>query len=179
MALIKVRGHEFNAISIRDSFNRRALKFKNNIITSFRSIGLTEDDIEVDLEPVAIKRTGASASWYIDGHYLHFSYKAGTKYVENLYVVSKLIEIEVKEVVDGKKTIEQFIEDFSENKNIEKERKAARELLGVDSDTLDMAVISKKYKVLAKDLHPDMPNGNLEKFKKLNNAHKTLKRELE
>jgi len=28
-------------------------------------------------------------------------------------------------------------------------------------------------------LHPDMPNGNVEKFKEINKAHKILKRELE
>ena len=177
--MIKIKGYEFNAISIRDSFNRRAQKFKNNIIRNLRAIGLTEDDIEIDLEPVPIKSAPASASWYVEGSHLHYSYKAGSKYVENLYVVSKLIEFEVKELVDGKKTIEQFILDFTEEHDVEDERKAARELIGVDPDSLDLTLITKKYRDMAKELHPDMPNGDTEKFKALNRAHKILRRELE
>lgn len=176
--MVKLKGYEFNAISIRDSFNRRAQRFKNKIISTLRIIGLTEDDICVDLEPVAIKRVPASASWYLEGFRLHYSYKAGTKYVENLYVVMKIIEFEVNAVAEGKKTIDQFIRDFTEEKDVEEERKAARELLGVDSETLDLDHISKEYKRQAKDLHPDMPNGDTEKFKALNRAHKILKREL-
>ena len=44
---------------------------------------------------------------------------------------------------------------------------------------VDTTEIDKKYKVLAMKYHPDMPDGNLEKFKAINNAHKMLKRELE
>ena len=179
MALIKVKGYEFNAVTIRDSFNRRAQRFMNKIIKTLRGVGLTEDDVEIDLEPVAIKNVPASVSWYLEGSHLHYSYRGCSKYVENLYVVSKLIEFEVKAVVEGRKTIDQFIMDFMEEHDVADERKAARELLGVDPDCLDLALISKKYKVFAKDLHPDMPGGDTEKFKAVNRAHKILKRELE
>jgi len=177
--MINVKGHNINAVLIRDSFNRRAQKFKNNIIISLRAIGLNKDDIEIKLEPIAIRNVAAKASWYVDGFHLHYSYKACSKYVENLYVISKLIELEVNAITNGEKTIDQFIRDFTENHDVEGERKAARELLGVDSEILDLEIINKKYKYLAKDLHPDMPNGDTEKFKILNRAHKILKRELE
>jgi hypothetical protein len=179
MATIKVRGYEFNMPTIRDSFNRRAQRFANNILTSLRGIGLTEDDVLVEIEPMAIKRMPASATWYADGYRLHFSYKACTKYVENLFVVSKIIDLEVQAIQEGTKTMEEFIRDFTEEKDVEDERKAAREHLGVAAEELDLDVISKKYKLLARDAHPDMPNGDTEKFKALNRAHKILKRELE
>jgi hypothetical protein len=179
MAIINVKGYEFNAITIKDSYGRRAQQFKNNIITSLRALGLTEDDVEVELERVAIKRVPASATWYVEGMRLHYSYKACEKYVENLYVVSKIIEFEVNAILEDKKTIEQFITDFTEEEDIEEERKKARELLGVDEDSLDFEQMSKNYKKLAKELHPDMPTGNTEKFKAINRAHKMLKRELE
>ncbi|MFT7615323.1 MAG: hypothetical protein ACI8Y7_000129 [Candidatus Woesearchaeota archaeon] len=179
MAMIKVKGYEFNAVTIRDSFSRRALKFKNNIVSTLRGVGLTEDDVNIELEPVAIRNVPASASWYVDGFHLHYSYQGSSKYVENLYVVFKVIEFEVKAVVNGTKTIEQFIRDFTEEKDVEKERKKARELIGVEADSLDLDLINKKYKKLAKDAHPDMPNGDTETFKALNRAHKILKRELE
>ena len=44
---------------------------------------------------------------------------------------------------------------------------------------MDLDVISKKYKVLAKKLHPDMDGGDAQRFKEINVAHKVLKRELE
>ncbi|MBN1175670.1 J domain-containing protein [Candidatus Woesearchaeota archaeon] len=176
--MINIKGYEFDAITIKDSFNRRAQKFKNNIIEKLRSVGVPSDDVIIDLEPVAIKRLPASATWYIEGSHSHFSYKAGSKYVDNLYVVSKIIEFEVKAVLSGEKTIDEFIADFTESHEIEEERKWARELLGFEEDSLDFEGMHAKYKQMAKDLHPDMPNGDLEKFKELNRAHKILKREL-
>jgi hypothetical protein len=179
MGLVKVKGYQFNASPIRDSFGRRALQFKNNIIRNLKAVGLTEDDVEIDLEPVAIKNLPASASWYLQGFYLHYSYRKCTKYVENLFIVSKIIEFEVKAVVEGKKTIDQFIADFNEEYDVAEERKKARDYLGVDLDSTDLDDINVKYKKMAKSLHPDMPNGDLEKFKELNKMHKILRRELE
>jgi len=179
MVLIKAKGHEFNVSPIRNTYSRKAQQFKNNIISTLKKIGLTEDDVEIKLEPVAIKNIAANASWYVDGYHLHYSYKGCTKYVENLYVVSKLIEFEVQAVIEGKKTIDEFIKDFTEEHDVEVERKAARETLGVESDCLDLEMINKKYKKLAMELHPDRPDGDTEKFKALNRAHKILKRELE
>ena len=178
MGLLTLKGYEFDAITIRDSFTRRAQQFYNNIISSLHSIGVSEDNIDMYLEPAAIKHLPARVTWYLDGHQLHYSYKACTKYVENLFVVSKIIEFEVKEILAGKKTIEQFIFDFSEPQDIEKERKEARRLLGIDEDSLDFELMTKKYKELAKEAHPDMPTGDTDRFKVLNRAHKILQREL-
>ena len=179
MAIIKVKGHEFAAITIKDSFDRRALQYRNKIVANLRKLGLTEDDIEVDLEAVAVKNAPASASWYFGSHYLHYSYRAAPKYVENLYVVSKLIELEVSALVSGEKTPEEFITEFSENKDIKTRRKEAREILGVDENSIDLENIDSRYKELAKKYHPDMPEGNISKFKQINHAHKVLRRELQ
>jgi uncharacterized LabA/DUF88 family protein len=178
MAIVKIKGHEFNALVIRDSANRRAQQFKNNIISNLRVFGLTEDDIEIELERVAIKRVPAKVEWYQEGQNLHYTYKAGAKYVDNLYVVSKVLELEIKAVINGEKTIEEFVREFSEDEDVEEQRLKARELIGVEPDCLDLVEINKKYKKLAKEAHPDMPNGSTERFKELNNAHKILKREL-
>ena len=179
MSKLKVKGHEFSAFIARDSPSRRAVQFRNNILGSLKKIGLSEDDVEVELEALAAKKAPASASWYIDGHHLFYSYNKAAKFVENLYVVSKVIELEVDALLKETKTLHDFITEFSEDKNISDKRKEARKSLGVDEDTLDLNVINEKYKSLAKAHHPDMPDGNMEKFKKINNAHKILKRELE
>ena len=179
MTKIKARGHEFDAFRAKDSFNRRALQFRNNIFGTLKKIGLTEDDVDVPMEPSAMKNAPASASWYLDGRHLYYSYNASGKFVENLYAVSKVIELEVDALLSEEKTPQDFISGFSEDKEIEENRKKARKVLGVDENTLDLEEINKKYKLLAKEHHPDMPNGNPEKFKEINLAHKTLKRELE
>lgn len=177
--LITIKGHEFPALLVRDSYSRRALQYKNNIISTLGEIGVTDDDIDIEIEPVAIKNVPASVTWYAEGYRMYYSYKAGKRFVDNLYIVSKVIECEVASLRAGKKTFEEFLLEFSEKDDVEHTRKEAREILGVDENELDMSLIDKKYKELAKKYHPDMPDGDTEMFKKINNAHKVLKRELQ
>lgn len=177
MARITVRGHEFNELVIKDSYDRRALQFKNNIIATLKKIGLTEDDVEVILPRIARMRGVAAASWYFDGRNMYFSYKTGANFVQNLYVVSKVIETEVALLLAEQKTVEEFVRDFMEDRDVEAQRLEARKILGVEENCLDIEVINKSYKLLAKQQHPDL-GGDLEKFKEINNAHKMLKREL-
>ncbi len=179
MATIQIKGYEITPVSIRDSYDRRAVQYKNNIIETLRKIGLKEDDIDVKLEVSAFRSAPAAASWYLDGHHLYFSYKLARKQVENLYIVFKIIELEVKAVLAGKKTIEEFISAFSEERDVEDKRKEARTVLGVEPEVMDIEAINAKYRVLAKINHPDMPGGDAEKFKEINGAHKILKRELQ
>jgi len=91
----------------------------------------------------------------------------------------QLLELEVGRVVSGEKTMQEFTIEFSEDNDIEDERKEARDFLGLEHNVNDLEVINKKYKELAKEFHPDMPNGSTDKFKQLNRAHKILKRELQ
>lgn len=177
MARIAVRGHEFNELIIKDSYDRRALQFKNSIIAALQKIGLTENDVEVVLPKIARMKRVASASWYFDGRNMYFSYKSGATFVQNLYVVSKVIEAEVAALLKEEKTAEEFVRDFMEDRDVEMQRQEARKILGVEENCLDIEVINKSYKLLAKQQHPDM-GGDLEMFKVINNAHKMLKREL-
>ena len=179
MSRLKIKGHEFSAFIVKDSPSRRAVQFRNNILNSLRKIGLSEDDVDVEIETISVKKAPACASWYIGGNHLYYSYNGAAKFVENLYVVSKIIELEVDALLKERKTLQDFISEFSEDKDIFDKRKEARKALGVDEGTLDLNIINEKYKSLAKAHHPDMPNGNTERFKEINNAHKILKRELE
>ncbi|HII14664.1 MAG TPA: DnaJ domain-containing protein [Nanoarchaeota archaeon] len=178
MTTIAIKGHEFKAVLAQDAFGRRALQYKNKIISALSKIGLVNDDIIIDLEPVAIKNVHASATWYDEGYRMYYSYKSAKRYVDNLYVVYKVIELEVADLLAERKTFEEFLLDFIEKEDVEHMRKEAREMLGVEPDVLDMNIIDKKYKNLAKKYHPDMDEGDTEMFKKINNAHKILKREL-
>ncbi len=178
MTTIKAKGHEFAPVAVRDSSSRKAVQFRNNIILALRKIGVSEEQIDVPMEPLALKKAPASVVWYHDGHRMYYSYNS-SKFVENLYVVAKVIECEVQSVLAEKKTREDFFHDFHEEDDIEEKRKEAREVLGLDHDTKDLEVINQRYKTLAREHHPDTPTGNTEKFKAINHAHKTLRRELE
>lgn len=176
--MITIKGHEFKEVLARDSYIRRSLQYKNNIMKTLSQIGVVSDDVDIELEPIAIKNLPASATWYIEGYRLYYSYKCAKKYVDNLYIVSKVIEFEVQDLIANKITFDEFLLEFIEKSDVENMRKEAREILGVAEDEMDLEIINKKYKELAKQYHPDMPNGDLEMFKKINNAHKILKREL-
>ena len=178
MAITKVKGHEFETFIV-DSFSRRAIQFMNHIIEALNALGVPESQIDVPMEKFALRKAPASVLWFMDGHRMYYSYEAAPKFVENLYVVSKVIALEVDAVIHKRKTIQDFISEFSEEEDVEEQRKEAREILGVSHDTKDLDAIIKKYKALAKEHHPDVSTGNLAKFKAVNRAHKILKRELE
>ena len=179
MVMIKAKGNEFNLPNVKDSFNRRVQQFRERIIANLSKIDLLEGYVDVSEEIYGLKKAQASALWFIDGHRLYYSYNLCNTFVENLYVVSKVIELEVNKLLNKQKTMEEFIGEFTENKDVEEKRKEARKILGVNEDSKDMDEIDRKYKDLAKEYHPDMPNGSTEQFKIINNAHKTLKRELQ
>jgi hypothetical protein len=176
--MVKIKGHEIGSIIVKDANNRRAMQFKNSIITVLKRIGVNENDIDVPLEGVAIKKARATVTWYHSGHRMHYSHNLQSKYVENLHVLFKVIEIETNLVISEKKTLHDFISEFQEDKDVDNKRIEAREFFGFDHDETDIEIINQKYKTMAKELHPDMPTGDTEKFKQLNNAHNILKREL-
>ncbi len=89
----------------------------------------------------------------------------------------KVIELEVKEVLEERKSEDDFIRTFSEEDDFKEARTKARETLGLNPSEEDIEIINKAYKFLAKKHHPDL-GGDIEKFQEVNRAHKILKREL-
>jgi len=173
--MITVKGHELKPYA-KEASLRRAVHFKNEIISTLKKLGVPEEATDIPLEPVVIKKLPASATWYFQHERLYFSYNK-LRFIDNIYVVCKVIELETQALLDGRKTAEEFKADFTEDEDVEKKRKEARKLLGVDENCKDLELITKKYKDLAKKHHPDI-GGNTDYFKSLNNAHKVLKREL-
>lgn len=179
MTVITAKGHTFDVLIVKDSFSRRAVQFRNHIIHTLKKIGLTENHVDIELEACAHKKFKASATWYFNGHRMYYSYDLGDKFVDNLNIVSKVIELEVDALINERKQVEDFISAFSEDDDVEEQRKEARIALGLDADVKDLNVINQRYKALAKEHHPDTPTGDIGKFKAINNAHKIIKRELE
>jgi hypothetical protein len=160
MATITIKGDEFEKVIIKDSFNRRAVQIKNKIITSIGRLGLTVDDIDIELEPNAIKKAPASVSWYLDKRHLHYSHNSANKYVENLNIVFQVVDLKITALIEGRMTLEEFMDEFAEEKDFAKKRKEARTTLGLDHDIDDLKIIDRAYKILAKQHHPDTDTGD-------------------
>jgi len=178
MEVLKIKGHSVNFMPTKASHNRYALQYKNKLISSLEKLGTKRDDVEIEIEGFCGREAKASVTWYFNGHRMYYDVASKRSYVDNLFIIFKIIENEVDLVLSEKKPIEEFLAEFEEEEDVHDERKEAREFFELDKDHKDMETINKKYKELAKDLHPDMPTGDVEKFKKLNYHHKILKREL-
>ncbi len=178
MKTLKIKSHFVKFVPTKDSFNRKAVQYKNRLISSLEKLGSKRDDVEVELGGYCGRDAKASVTWYFLGNRLYYEVASQKKYVDNLFIISKVIEAEVELVISDKKPIEEFLSEFREDEDVGDERKEAREFFGVEHKHKDMIEIDKKYKEMAQKLHPDMPTGDVEKFKKLNHHHKVLKREL-
>ena len=176
--MVQIKGHEFKQITIRDSYNRRALKCKNNIINYLKVFGLTEDDIEIPLEKITMRKAQATAAWYMWDEHLFFSYNGAAKFVENLAMIEQVIKYFIQQVAEEQITPTKFLELFAEEIDIVEQRKNARTVLGVDENSIDFETMHKNYRKMSKEYHPDMPTGDVDRFKEINTAHKILKKEL-
>lgn len=179
MPEVKIRTHIYNITPTKDSFNRRATQYANFITQTLRQLGAKEDYIDVVEERMAMKKAPAVISWWIDDTHCNFKYDKMTKFVDNMLVAWKVIERHAYLVESGEMPMSEFLNIFKEDKDVDDQRTKAREFFGLDENHVDLESINKQYKILAKSLHPDMPGGDLEKFKELNVHHKILKRELE
>jgi len=176
--MVKIKGHEIEAPKIQNTFSRRAVQIQNKIILTLKQIGVERHSTSIPLEAMAQRKASASATWYFEGRNLKYTYSLMPKFVENLYIIDKVLEIEVDRLLSKKITADQFIHEFSEDDNHSEQLLEARKTLGMATDEMDFEVISKKYKDLAKKYHPDMPEGDHKMFQKINATHKLIKKEL-
>lgn len=177
--MLKIKGNEISITFTTSSAARYAALFRANIIKVLKELCVSPNNIRIEEEPNAIKRAGAEIYWYMESHNCYYSYGRQPRYVDNLQVIAKLIEIEAYKLLNGEKTIEEFLLDFREDDDLIQKRNEARNLLGIKKHENDLEIINKQFKKLAREHHPDTENGNAERFKLINEAHKILKKELE
>lgn len=176
--MIRIKGHEIETPNIRDSFGRRAVQLQNSIILTLKPLGIERDYIRIPMEKLAQKKAPASVSFYFEGRNIKYSYALMSRFVENLFIIDSVLKIEVNRLLTREITVDDFIREFSEDDDLSEQRLEARETLGVKSDEVNLELINKNYKDLAKKYHPDMPDGDHKMFQKINVAHKLLKKEL-
>lgn len=151
---------------------------QNNIVATLKPLGIERDYVRITMETMAQKKAPASVSWYFEGRNLKYSYSLMPKFVDNLYIIDKVLKIEVAKLLADEISIDQFTNEFSEDDDLTEQLKEARKTLGVDENENDFELISKKYKELARKCHPDMPSGDHIAFQRINAAHKLIKKEL-
>ncbi len=176
--MIKVKGNLIEKPNIRDSFDRRAVKIQNHIVAVLKSLGVDRDSTDIPMSVNSRLKGSAQASWYFEGRNLKYSYSQMSNFIENLYVVDKVIENEVEKLINKEITLDQFQREFDDEKDLGDKLIEARKTLGVDEDEMDFEIISKKYKELARKYHPDMSGGDEAKFQEINSAHKLIRKEL-
>lgn len=179
MVTLKIKGNDLNVVFTTNSATRYATSFRNKIIFSLKKIGVHQDYVRIKEEVFPMRKAGAEVKWYLNGYNCYYSYNREAKYVDNLQVISKLIEVEVEKILDKHKSLEEFMADFKEDEDLIEKRKEARKILELDENETNLEVIDRQFKKMAKEAHPDMSTGSAEKFKKINEAHKILRKELE
>lgn len=176
--MVKIKGNEIAAPSITNSFDRRAIQIQNSIISTLKQLGIERDNVRMPMEKIAQRKAPASVEWWFQGRNFKYSYSLMPKFIENLYIIDKVLKIEVEKFISKEITLDQFGREFSEDDDLSSQLKEARKTLGVEENEKDFELISKKYKDLARVHHPDMPDGDHELFQKVNAAHKLIKKEL-
>jgi hypothetical protein len=176
--MVKIKGNEIVLPSITNSFERRSVQIQNSIISTLKQLGIDRDNVRMPMERIAQKKAPASVEWWMQGRNLKYSYSLMPRFIENLCVIDKVLKIEVEKLLSKEITFDQFAREFSEDDDLSDQLREARKTLGVDESEKDFELISKKYKDLARQHHPDMPEGDHELFQKVNAAHKLIKKEL-
>ncbi len=176
--MVKIKGNEIEELIIRDNFDRRAIKIQNRVMATLKLLGLDRDDVEMPMEKNTRLKATASVSWYFEGRNLKYSYSLMSKFIENLHIVDKVLEIEVDKLLDEEITLDDFQREFSDDDGLDQQLIEARKTLGVSEDETDYELISRNYKDLAKKHHPDMSEGDHDMFQKINVAHKLIRKEL-
>lgn len=177
MTTITIKGHKFAKPSIKDSFYRRSQVLENKILQVLKNVGVKNDQVDVKIYVDAQRNYPAKVTFYYLGYFCQYEYSQCLKFVENLAVVCKVLELEVARVIDGHKNPMEFAREFESHEDVDEHRQAARETLGLSENEKSMDTINEAYKQLAKKHHPDA-GGDMEKFKEINKAHKLLKKEL-
>jgi hypothetical protein len=177
--MVKFKGNEIEIPMFSGAFDRRAVQIQNRIMATLKMLNIDRDNTDMKMERNARLKAKASVGWWFEGRNLRCSYGLCGKFIENLYVVDKVLEIFVNRLLDEDMTLDEFHREFADDDKGDEKAKEARKILGVDEDEADFDLISKQYKVLARKFHPDMSGGDQETFQKINAAHKLIRKELE
>ena len=117
--MVKIKGNEIEEPTIRDSFDRRAVRIQNSIMTTLKQLGIERDNVRLKMERNTRLKARASVSWYFEGRNLKYSYSLMPKFIENLYIIDKVLFLEVNKLLEEEINLDQFQREFSEDDDLE------------------------------------------------------------
>lgn len=176
--VIQVNGKTVRISVPRCHSRKTPASFYRLIYDSFSKIGIEEKYIAIE-EP---KKHGygmtmdnsVRITWYVNGSKHHYVSKSQPSVVDNLSVVSKVIEMDCYAIRNGLKSFGMVMNQYLlEQHSI----RTPRQVLGIDDTMSDKDYIKFKYTQLIKQHHPDA-GGDAERFKEVQAAYEALKKEL-
>lgn len=179
---VEVNGKMVYIKPTKSKFHKSAFMMSEEIYNAFSKIGITREfiDLQIARNPLKLGQV-AQISWVVNGKDFYFACSTQDRYVDNLGVITKVIEQESYAIRNGLKSfgqvMNQFRIGFDESEKII--QKSPREIIGVEKNCQDFEYITFKYKQKSKELHPDMESGNADSFKELNNSYEILKKEFD
>ena len=172
MKIIKVKGYEINFIPTISAIDRKAVLYCNNIIEEIKKIGLNQDYVEFLKCENSHRIELCKFSIYYENHKLIFSHNSQRRYIDNLFILSKLVEKEIQALLNNQITKQNLIDKYTQEKLEDDFRNKAIEILDLKKNNFDKETLNKNYKELAKKFHPDKEGGSVDEFKKINNQIK-------
>lgn len=159
------------------TFKKSAFQIKEEILRDLKKIGITDEYIDLSLPRNPLKcGEPAQISWVVNGKDFYFQCSKQERYVDNLGVISRVIEQESYAIRNGLKSFGQVMNQFRLGYDETGEKiKSPHDILGIPHSMKDIDYITFKYKQRAKELHPDNEKGDAEKFKELKEAYDQLK----
>ena len=155
--------------------------YKRKLLESFAKIGIEPPFLDVVFGGgMGYTSTNgwAKVSWIVNETEHEYKCDSQPRSVDNLAAIAQMIEADSKAIRRGLKTFGQVMNQFKLGYDSDSPKiKSPKEIIGVPESTKDFEYISFKYKQRAKELHPDA-GGDTEKFKQLNEAYQTLKKDL-
>lgn len=84
MEKVKIKGHDITFIPAKDNFNRRALQYKNKLISSLGELGVKRDQVDLELDGYCGRDSKASVTWFFEGHRMYYEVATQTRYIITL-----------------------------------------------------------------------------------------------
>lgn len=180
MKYYEVNGKRIEIKPTNSRFAKTAYSIFQDILKSFKRIGITPEFINLTLPRNPLKNDlPAEVAWIVNAKDHYYMCNTQSNYRDNLGVISKVIEMDSYAIRNGMKSFAQVMNQYRLGYEPNGEKiLTPREILGIHDSIKDIDYIDYIYKKKAKELHPDMPTGDTEKFKQVNDAYQQLKEEL-
>src|SRR5680860_861578 len=113
--MVKVKGNEIEIPVFSGAFDRRAVQIENRIMATLKMLNIDRDNVDLKMEKNTRLKARTKVSWWFEGRNLTYSYSLCPKFIENLYVVDKVLKTEVDKLLDKEISLDEFHREFADD----------------------------------------------------------------